>query len=298
MQAGSRPKPLAIVPQRVVRERFELPSSLSYKLPNFDHPNLDQDSQFLHLLFLLLCITANFSDSGCLEKFASAMAPAIGILVARERRCPTGTARRRPLCKSARNVVLCVRTGLTVVGMIDISVRRKSRHLQLSLISKSKHLLSSASPFNSFTVVLHPQKTTTLPYPMKRLILIALLAPLGILPHTGQHSPGVSISQANSDYFLKIGKMPAKHFVNDPSHLLTSALQSLSITNPAVAIDTKNKIVYARPRGSQTNVSIISGGGSGHEPAFGGFVGAGLLTASVAGTVFASPASKQVLAAD
>ena len=44
-------------------------------------------------------------------------------------------------------------------------------------------------------------------------------------------------------------------------------------------------------------MSIISGGGSGHEPAFGRFVGAGLLTASVAGTVFASPASKQVLAA-
>lgn len=44
-------------------------------------------------------------------------------------------------------------------------------------------------------------------------------------------------------------------------------------------------------------MSIISGGGSGHEPAFGRFVGAGLLTASVAGTVFISSASKQVLAA-
>lgn len=91
--------------------------------------------------------------------------------------------------------------------------------------------------------------------------------------------------------------MPAKHFVNDPSHLVSPALRSLSITNLAAAIDTENKIVYARPRGSQTNVSIILGGGSGHEPAFGGFVGAGLLTTSVAGTVFASPASKQVLAA-
>jgi dihydroxyacetone kinase len=91
--------------------------------------------------------------------------------------------------------------------------------------------------------------------------------------------------------------MPAKHFLNDPSHLVSSALRSLSITNPAVSIDTENKIAYARPRGSQTHVSIISGGGSGHEPVFGGFVGAGLLTASVAGTVFASPASKQVLAA-
>lgn len=85
--------------------------------------------------------------------------------------------------------------------------------------------------------------------------------------------------------------------MNDPSHLVSSAFRSLSITNLAVAIDTENQIAYARPRGSQTNVSIISGGGSGHEPAFGRFVGAGLLTASVAGTVFISSASKQVLAA-
>ena len=44
-------------------------------------------------------------------------------------------------------------------------------------------------------------------------------------------------------------------------------------------------------------MSTISGGGSGHEPAFDGFIGAGLLTMSVAGMVFASPAPKQVLAA-
>lgn len=41
-------------------------------------------------------------------------------------------------------------------------------------------------------------------------------------------------------------------------------------------------------------MAIISGGGSGHEPAFAGFVGKGILTASVAGTVFASPSAEQV----
>jgi triose/dihydroxyacetone kinase / FAD-AMP lyase (cyclizing) len=41
-------------------------------------------------------------------------------------------------------------------------------------------------------------------------------------------------------------------------------------------------------------VSIISGGGSGHEPSFAGFVGQGLLTASVAGTIFASPSAEQI----
>jgi len=44
-------------------------------------------------------------------------------------------------------------------------------------------------------------------------------------------------------------------------------------------------------------VSVISGGGSGHEPAHAGFVGAGLLTAAVCGDVFASPSAKAVLAA-
>jgi dihydroxyacetone kinase len=48
------------------------------------------------------------------------------------------------------------------------------------------------------------------------------------------------------------------------------------------------------PRG---RVSIISGGGAGHEPAHAGFVGAGLLTAAVSGEIFASPSTEAVLAA-
>ena len=48
---------------------------------------------------------------------------------------------------------------------------------------------------------------------------------------------------------------------------------------------------------SAAKVSVISGGGSGHEPAHAGFVGEGLLTAAVCGDVFASPSAKAVLAA-
>ena len=43
-------------------------------------------------------------------------------------------------------------------------------------------------------------------------------------------------------------------------------------------------------------MSVVSGGGSGHEPGFAGFVGDGLLTACVAGTIFASPGAEQVRA--
>ena len=91
--------------------------------------------------------------------------------------------------------------------------------------------------------------------------------------------------------------MQTKHFVNDPTHLVNTALRSLTITNPSLAFDSSNKIIYRRPTkdgSSPPKVSIISGGGSGHEPAFAGFVGKGLLTASVAGTIFASPSAEQV----
>jgi len=87
--------------------------------------------------------------------------------------------------------------------------------------------------------------------------------------------------------------MSAKHFINDPTLLVNTALQALTITNPSVALDAENKIIYRRP-GHAPQVSIISGGGSGHEPSFGAFVGEGLLSAAVAGTIFASPSAEQI----
>ncbi|KAM5467423.1 dihydroxyacetone kinase Dak1 [Microsporum audouinii] len=89
--------------------------------------------------------------------------------------------------------------------------------------------------------------------------------------------------------------MQTKHFFSDPTHLVNSALHSLTLTNPSLAFDKQNKIIYRRPsKDAEPKVSIISGGGSGHEPAFAGFVGKGMLTASVAGTIFASPSAEQV----
>jgi dihydroxyacetone kinase len=87
--------------------------------------------------------------------------------------------------------------------------------------------------------------------------------------------------------------MSAKHFINDPTHLVNQALHALTLTNPSVALDVENKIIYKRP-GKELQVSIISGGGSGHEPSFGAFVGDGLLSAAVAGTIFASPSAEQI----
>lgn len=88
--------------------------------------------------------------------------------------------------------------------------------------------------------------------------------------------------------------MSAKHFINDATTLVSTALQSLTLTNPTVALDAEHKIVYRRPTNGEKQVSILSGGGSGHEPSFAGMVGPGMLSAAVAGSIFASPSAEQV----
>jgi dihydroxyacetone kinase len=90
--------------------------------------------------------------------------------------------------------------------------------------------------------------------------------------------------------------MSAKHFFNDPTHLVNTALQAAHLTNPSLAVDESNKIVYVRPCKAASQVSLLSGGGSGHEPSFTGLVGYGLLSAAVAGTIFASPSAEQITA--
>ncbi|KAK5199813.1 dihydroxyacetone kinase Dak1 [Exophiala xenobiotica] len=60
--------------------------------------------------------------------------------------------------------------------------------------------------------------------------------------------------------------MQTKHFIDDPTHLVHTALKSLTLTNPSVALDAENKIIYRRPTKEQQEnpkVSVITGGGSG-----------------------------------
>ena len=84
--------------------------------------------------------------------------------------------------------------------------------------------------------------------------------------------------------------------MDDPTQAVLSSLHSITLTNPSVLCDKENKIIYRHPAAisQPNNVSVICGGGSGHEPGFAGFVGDGLLTACVAGTIFASPSAQQV----
>lgn len=90
----------------------------------------------------------------------------------------------------------------------------------------------------------------------------------------------------------------AKHYLNDPTNAVLSGLRGVTLTNPSLLLDETNKIIYrhASSIASPQNVSVVCGGGSGHEPGFSAFVGQGALAACVAGTIFASPSAQQVRA--
>ena len=91
----------------------------------------------------------------------------------------------------------------------------------------------------------------------------------------------------------------SRFFFNDRKQLVNDAIEGLVISAPhanLVRLDIDPAIrVVARSDWSKSRVAVISGGGSGHEPAHAGFVGKGMLTAAVCGDVFASPSVDAVL---
>ncbi|SHI50958.1 dihydroxyacetone kinase [Mesonia phycicola] len=89
-----------------------------------------------------------------------------------------------------------------------------------------------------------------------------------------------------------------KFFINDAHHVVDEGLEGL-LTDPSLTkLDNFPEVrVILRKEIDKNKVSIISGGGSGHEPAHAGFVGKGMLTAAVCGDIFASPSVDAVLSA-
>src|SRR5258706_12524808 len=89
-----------------------------------------------------------------------------------------------------------------------------------------------------------------------------------------------------------------KKIVNDVANLVPESLAALGRAHPdLVRIDAANLIVLRAGGPRPGKVSLVSGGGSGHEPLHGGFVGLGMLDAACAGHVFTSPVPDQMEAA-
>ena len=86
-----------------------------------------------------------------------------------------------------------------------------------------------------------------------------------------------------------------KKFINDPSMVEEQMIQGMVKAHPQYLrkLDCGNVVVRAVKKADK--VAIISGGGSGHEPAHAGYVGQGMLDAAVAGAVFTSPTPDQIM---
>jgi phosphoenolpyruvate---glycerone phosphotransferase subunit DhaK len=89
-----------------------------------------------------------------------------------------------------------------------------------------------------------------------------------------------------------------KKFLNNPDDFVPESLAGLAAAHPdLLRVDLENQIVVRRDGPVSGKVALVSGGGSGHEPLHGGFVGRGMLDAACPGAVFTSPVPDQMLAA-
>lgn len=92
--------------------------------------------------------------------------------------------------------------------------------------------------------------------------------------------------------------MSTKHFLpSDTSKLVPNCLQAITYEYPFLSILEKERVIFNNQY-DRSKVSLISGGGSGHEPGFYGLVGPGMLSAVAHGEVFASPNYRNVKAAE
>jgi len=88
-----------------------------------------------------------------------------------------------------------------------------------------------------------------------------------------------------------------KKLINEPDRAVDDALGGMAAAHPDLIRVIEPNVIVRADAPVSGKVGVISGGGSGHEPMHGGFVGRGMLDAACAGAVFTSPVPDQMLAA-
>lgn len=93
--------------------------------------------------------------------------------------------------------------------------------------------------------------------------------------------------------------MATRQLVRDGSQIVGDMLEGLVRAQPHLVLVQDQKVLLHRAFSSirEHQVTLLSGGGSGHEPAHAGYIGEGMLTGVICGGVFASPTTQQVLTA-
>ncbi|HEY4544057.1 MAG TPA: dihydroxyacetone kinase subunit DhaK, partial [Tissierellaceae bacterium] len=84
-----------------------------------------------------------------------------------------------------------------------------------------------------------------------------------------------------------------KKIINDPNNVVAEALEGIALAHPELVYVPELEVIAKKEKTGK--VGIVSGGGSGHEPAHAGYVGEGMLDAAVAGHVFSSPSPDRIL---
>ncbi len=88
-----------------------------------------------------------------------------------------------------------------------------------------------------------------------------------------------------------------KKILNNPDNVVPEMLEGFLLAHPGqVRLLAEQQVVLRKAPKAKNKVALLSGGGSGHEPAHAGYVGVGMLDAAVCGNVFASPNPEQILA--
>ena len=89
-----------------------------------------------------------------------------------------------------------------------------------------------------------------------------------------------------------------KKLINRPEDVVTEALEAMALAHAdLLRVSYDPNIIVRADAPVRGKVGLVSGGGSGHEPMHGGFVGLGMLDAACPGAVFTSPTPDQILAA-
>ena len=91
--------------------------------------------------------------------------------------------------------------------------------------------------------------------------------------------------------------MKMKKFINDPNALTDELLEGLAVANGDLISLQENHLVVNRKLDSADRVTVVSMGGSGHEPCCAGFVGEGMLDIGVIGDIFAAPGAQPCVTA-
>ncbi|XP_043915430.1 triokinase/FMN cyclase [Protopterus annectens] len=90
----------------------------------------------------------------------------------------------------------------------------------------------------------------------------------------------------------------SKKLLNSITHCVDDALEGLVMCNPGLQLLEGHRVVLRSDlQNIRGKVTLLSGGGSGHEPTHAGYIGRGMLTGAIAGAVFTSPPPSSILAA-